>query len=121
MTPLLSVENLSIGFGQGDPVVRDVNFSVAAGETVALVGESGSGKTVTCRAVLRILPKAAQIRHGRMLWRGANGAGERDLRLLGERQMRDIRGNEIAMIFQEPMSTPRAGDLRGLHWRSRGR
>ncbi len=103
MTPLLSVENLSIGFGQGDPVVRDVNFSVAAGETVALVGESGSGKTVTCRAVLRILPKAAQIRHGRMLWRGANGAGERDLRLLGERQMRDIRGNEIAMIFQEPM------------------
>ncbi|ATG34537.1 MULTISPECIES: ABC transporter ATP-binding protein [Phaeobacter] len=103
MTPLLSVENLSIGFGQGDPVVQDVNFSVAAGETVALVGESGSGKTVTCRAVLRILPKAAQIRHGRMLWRGVNGGAERDLRLLGERQMRDIRGNEIAMIFQEPM------------------
>ncbi|APG48285.1 ABC transporter ATP-binding protein [Phaeobacter porticola] len=103
MTPLLSVENLSIGFGRDESVVRDVNFSVSPGETVALVGESGSGKTVTCRAVLRILPKAAQIRSGQMIWRGVNGGGERDLRTLGERQMRDIRGNEIAMIFQEPM------------------
>ncbi len=102
MTPLLSVENLSIGFGHEEPVVQDVNFSVSPGETIALVGESGSGKTISCRAVLRILPKAAQIRSGKMIWRGTGGAA-RDLRSLPERQMRDLRGNEIAMIFQEPM------------------
>ncbi len=73
MAPLLSVKNLSIGFGKGDDVVRGVSFDVAAGETLALVGESGSGKTVTCRAVLRILPKAAQIRSGSVLLQGASG------------------------------------------------
>lgn len=91
MTPLLSVENLSIGFGHEEPVVQDVNFSVSPGETIALVGESGSGKTISCRAVLRILPKAAQIRSGKMIWRGTGGAA-RDLRSLPERQMRDLRG-----------------------------
>jgi peptide/nickel transport system ATP-binding protein len=101
MAPLLSVKNLSIGFGKGDDVVRGVSFDVAAGETLALVGESGSGKTVTCRAVLRILPKAAQIRSGSVHLQGPSGAT--DLVTLGERQMRDLRGNQIAMIFQEPM------------------
>ncbi|WP_293577339.1 ABC transporter ATP-binding protein [Phaeobacter sp.] len=103
MSPLLTVENLSIGFGRGEPVVRDVNFSVSPGETLALVGESGSGKTITCRSVLKILPKAADIRSGALIWRGAQQTEERDLRGLNESQMRKIRGNEIAMIFQEPM------------------
>ncbi|MEO0634769.1 MAG: ATP-binding cassette domain-containing protein, partial [Pseudomonadota bacterium] len=54
MAPLLDVKDLSIGFGEAPPVVAGVNFSVRAGETLALVGESGSGKTLTCRSVLRI-------------------------------------------------------------------
>lgn len=101
MAPLLSVNNLSIGFGKDDAVVRDVSFDVAAGETLALVGESGSGKTITCRAALRILPKAAQIRSGSIHLQRADGPV--DLVTLGERQMRDLRGNQVAMIFQEPM------------------
>lgn len=101
MTPLLSVENLSIGFGDGEAVVRDVNFEVQPGETLALVGESGSGKTVTCRAVLRILPRAAQIRTGRITLNTENGP--LTLSELGERRMRDVRGDQVSMIFQEPM------------------
>ncbi|WP_278923438.1 MULTISPECIES: ABC transporter ATP-binding protein [Pseudophaeobacter] len=101
MVPLLSVRNLTIGFGKDDPVVRDVNFDVAEGETLALVGESGSGKTVSCRAVLRVLPKVAQIRSGSITLR--NGTGTTDLVTLPERAMRDLRGNQISMIFQEPM------------------
>lgn len=101
MTPLLSVENLSIGFGDAEPVVQNVNFEVAPGETLALVGESGSGKTVTCRAVLRILPRIARLASGRITLNG----GETPLTLseLSERKMRDIRGDRVSMIFQEPM------------------
>ena len=101
MTALLSVQDLSIGFGTGEPVVKDVSFDVEAGQTLALVGESGSGKTISCRAALRILPRAAQIRSGSITLNDAKG---RDvLTEISERQMRDIRGNRISMIFQEPM------------------
>ncbi|WP_146348067.1 ABC transporter ATP-binding protein [Phaeobacter marinintestinus] len=101
MRPLLSVENLSIGFGKGDAVVRDVSFDVNPGETLAIVGESGSGKTVTCRAVLRILPRTAQIRTGSVTLNTDDGVY--DLTKLSERQLRDVRGNQVSMIFQEPM------------------
>ena len=101
MTPLLSVENLSIGFDRDDAVVRDVNFRVMPGETLALVGESGSGKTVTCRAVLRILPRNAQIRSGTVMLN--SGGQSLDLTTLNERRLRDVRGNQVSMIFQEPM------------------
>ncbi|MBE1283837.1 MAG: dipeptide ABC transporter ATP-binding protein [Rhodobacteraceae bacterium] len=101
MQPLLSVEDLSIGFGSGDPVVRNVSFEVQPGETLALVGESGSGKTVTCRAVLRILPKIAKIHSGKIILRTSNG--EQDLSAMPERRMRTVRGDRVSMIFQEPM------------------
>ena len=101
MTPLLQVEDLSIGFGDAPPVVYGVNFSLNAGETLALVGESGSGKTLTCRSVLRILPKTAQLRSGQITFNGAGQAT--NLLTLPPKAMRDIRGNRIAMIFQEPM------------------
>lgn len=101
MTALLSVRDLSIGFGDGDSVVKDVSFDVEAGQTLALVGESGSGKTISCRAVLRILPRAAQIRQGTITF--GTERDQLDLATLGERRMRDIRGNRISMIFQEPM------------------
>lgn len=101
MTSLLEVEALTIGFGKAPPVVRDVSFSVKAGETLALVGESGSGKTLTCRSVLRILPEAAQLRGGRVTFFGETG--EVDMLQATERRLRDIRGDRISMIFQEPM------------------
>ena len=99
MVALLSVEGLSIGFGNAPDVVRDVSFSLQPGETLALVGESGSGKTITCRSVLRILPGMAQVRGGRILF----GPDQTDLLTLSPRKMRAIRGDRIAMIFQEPM------------------
>ncbi len=101
MSALLSVRDLSIGFGVGDPVVTDVNFDVEAGQTLALVGESGSGKTISCRAALRILPRTAQIRSGSIILNDSKGTA--DLVKIGEREMRGIRGNRISMIFQEPM------------------
>ncbi|MDK3074766.1 ABC transporter ATP-binding protein [Sedimentitalea sp. JM2-8] len=101
MTPLLSVRDLSIGFGRGPDVVRNVSFDVMPGQTLALVGESGSGKTVTCRGILRILPKTAQIRSGEIVLNGRSGG--LDLASLPERRMRDVRGDAVSMIFQEPM------------------
>jgi peptide/nickel transport system ATP-binding protein len=101
MTKLLTVEDLSIGFGTGPDVVRGVSFAMNAGETLALVGESGSGKTLSCRAVLRILPKAAQIRSGKIVWH--QQSADVDLVHLAEPKMRDLRGDRISMIFQEPM------------------
>ncbi|WP_299632223.1 ABC transporter ATP-binding protein [uncultured Roseobacter sp.] len=101
VTPLLEVQDLSIGFGSADSVVRGVSFQVMPGETLALVGESGSGKTITCRSVLRILPASAQIRSGSINFDCSGKV--LDLRNLNERSMRSIRGNQISMIFQEPM------------------
>ncbi|UOA16797.1 MULTISPECIES: ABC transporter ATP-binding protein [Sulfitobacter] len=101
MTSLLKVDGLTIGFGNADPVVRDVSFSVAPGETLALVGESGSGKTLTCRSILRILPDVARIRSGRIIFAGDDAPV--DMLSLSEPAMRQIRGNRISMIFQEPM------------------
>lgn len=101
MTPLLDVDALTIGFGTAAPVVCDVSFKVMPGQTMALVGESGSGKTLTCRSVLRILPEAAQLRSGAIQFCGQSGPV--DLLGANERQLRKIRGDRIAMIFQEPM------------------
>ena len=100
MTALLTVEDLSIAFGGADPVVKGVSFSLEHGETLALVGESGSGKTISCRAVLGILPKKARTT-GRITLNGRDG--RLVLSELNERRMRSVRGNAISMIFQEPM------------------
>ncbi|MEL6451132.1 MAG: ABC transporter ATP-binding protein [Pseudomonadota bacterium] len=101
MAPLLDVRDLSIGFGTAPPVVAGVNFAVNAGETLALVGESGSGKTLTCRSVLRILPGTAQLRNGAIEF--GTGASRTDLLKLPSKAIRAVRGNQISMIFQEPM------------------
>ena len=100
---LLRVDNLSVEFRTDNGVVRavdGVSWSVRAGQTVAMVGESGSGKTVSALAVLQLLPEPpAEITGGRIWFEGT------DLLTLGERELRKIRGNRIAMIFQEPMTS----------------
>lgn len=98
--PLLDVQHLCIRFG-AKPVVQGVSFALAPGEKLALVGESGSGKTLTALSLLRLLDGAAL--QGRALFAGRDGQA-RDLLALPERQMRALRGDEIAMIFQEPMT-----------------
>lgn len=100
--PVLSVENLTTSFlvdGEWTPVVRDVSFSVAPGETVAIVGESGSGKSVTSLSVMRLLQQDMSRIEGRIMLSG------RDLLSLPEDEMRKVRGNDVAMIFQEPMTS----------------
>ncbi len=99
--PLLQVEDLSIGFGNNPPIITGVNFSVNRGETLALVGESGSGKTITCRSILRVLPKAAVIHGGTA--RFTSGDKSYEMLSMDERTLRDVRGDQISMIFQEPM------------------
>ncbi len=96
---LLQVEQLGVSFG-GKPVVHDVSFDIAPGEKLALVGESGSGKTVTALALLRLLPEARSTGHALFTSEGST----RDLLALPERALRGLRGDEIAMIFQEPMT-----------------
>ncbi len=100
---LLSVRDLSVAFRQGDRetlAVDHVSFDVRQGEVVALVGESGSGKSVSANSVLRLLPyPAASHPSGEILFEG------RDLLKLPETDLRRVRGNDITMIFQEPMTS----------------
>ena len=101
--PLLEVQDLQTFFHAEGTVARavdGVSFTVGAGETLAIVGESGSGKSVTSLSIMRLVPiPPGEIAGGRVLFRG------RDLLALPEPEMRRIRGNEIGMIFQEPMSS----------------
>ncbi len=99
---LLEVENLQTHFRAQDGVNRavdGVNFHVNAGETVAIVGESGCGKSVTAMSILRLIPEPPGKIAGAIRFNG------RDLLKLSDREMRAIRGNEISMIFQEPMTS----------------
>ena len=96
MTPLLQVRGLGIRIGEAAPV-DGVSFDVMASEMLGIVGESGSGKSLTLRALLQLLPAHAGV-SGQALWQG------RDLLGLDEPGIRAIRGREIAMIYQEPMT-----------------
>ena len=101
--PLLSVRDLSVAFEQGGKVttaVDHISFDIALGETVALVGESGSGKSVTALSVLKLLPyPPASHPSGQILFQG------KDLLAADEATLRSVRGNKVAMIFQEPMTS----------------
>ena len=94
--PLLSVEGASIAFG-AVKITKDVSFSIQRGERVGLVGESGCGKSVTGLSLLRLLPRNARL-GGRIMFEGE------DVLTMAPRRLRQIRGNRLAMIFQEPMS-----------------
>jgi peptide/nickel transport system ATP-binding protein len=100
--PLLEVENLQTHFRTPDGVNRavdGVSFHVEEGETLAVVGESGCGKSVTANSILRLVPEPPGKIAGSIRFRGV------DLLKLSEREMRSIRGNDISMIFQEPMTS----------------
>ena len=103
--PLLEVKNLRIGFSSGKkilPAVSDVSFSVEKGEILAIVGESGCGKSVTNMALARLLPMPpAVIRHGEVLLQKRSGDIVDTLKL-SPKELRKVRGKEIAYIFQEP-------------------
>jgi peptide/nickel transport system permease protein len=104
---LLSVHNLSVEIAvpQGlARAVRNVSFALATGETLAIVGESGSGKTLTGLAILGLLPTEARATAGAILLQSRDGV-VRNLLELGETELRALRGNEIAMVFQDPMSS----------------
>lgn len=104
MAPLLSIKNLTIHFKEDDELSIAVNkssFEVAAGELVAIVGESGSGKSVTALSILQLLPKQAVV-SGEILFQQDETV---DLLQLSHKKINSIRGNKIAMIFQEPMTS----------------
>ena len=99
--PLLSVDHLTTVFdtaGGPLPAVDDVSFEIRAGETLGLVGESGSGKSVTALSIMRLVQPPGRIAGGRLLFKG------RDLLTLDDREMQRVRGAQIALIFQEPMT-----------------
>ena len=99
--PLLSVEHLTTVFdlpGGPAPAVIDISFHVRKGETLCLVGESGSGKSVTALSILRLVQRPGRIAGGRVLYQ------DRDLLTLHEREMQKVRGAEIGLVFQEPMT-----------------
>jgi peptide/nickel transport system ATP-binding protein len=107
--PILSVSGLCVGYGTFDgkvPAVDGADLTICAGETLCLVGESGSGKSVTARAIMRILPKIAEITSGRIDLARAGGDVVDMAAIDGAGPLaRQIRGNDVAMIFQEPMSS----------------
>src|SRR5690349_2543583 len=101
--PLLAIEDLTVGFSTPRGTVlanKNLSLTVAAGETLGIVGESGSGKSVLCRAILRLLPSPpAEISAKALTFAG------RDLMKLKPAEMRAVRGQDIAMVFQNPMTS----------------
>ncbi|MCB2153815.1 ABC transporter ATP-binding protein [bacterium] len=112
-TPILEINNLSVSFDTEDGVVhavRDVSFEIPRNKTVALLGESGCGKSVTGLSILRLVDPPGRIAGGEILFRAGKHSWENEpvdlLKLAAEgEEIRSIRGNKIAMIFQEPMSS----------------
>ena len=109
MRALLQADNVSIQFHTSQSTVqavRGVSFSLYEGETLAIVGESGCGKSVLCKSILRLLPHSGAISNGKLLFQG------QDLTALSEKAMDRIRGREIAMVFQDPMTSPQPHHVR---------
>jgi len=92
---ILQIEHCTICYQNGTPAVSDVSFDVESGEIISIVGESGSGKTTLIRAILGLLPPGGRVTEGRILF------GGKDLTQASETELEDIRGRDIAMIFQD--------------------
>jgi peptide/nickel transport system ATP-binding protein len=105
---VLDVKNLSVVFGKGEntfTAVNNISFSVRAGETLGIVGESGSGKSVTSLSVMRLTPPPPLCKISGEAFLQRKDGSNADLLKLNDRQLRSCRGNDIAMIFQEPMTS----------------
>src|SRR5688500_11901542 len=113
--PLVSIRDLRTYFHMGTAVARSVDgvsFDIGAGETVGIVGESGCGKSVTALSILRLIQPPGRIEAGsRIEFEG------KDLVTLGDEEIRNIRGNRISMIFQEPMSALNPVFTVAIRWR----
>ena len=109
--PLLEVRNLRVQAGPLE-VVRGVDLTLRPGETLGIIGESGSGKTVTCLALLRLLPEGLKAEADVLVWRG------RDLASLPDREFRPYRGREMAMVFQDPVGSFNPAKSIGWHLRT---
>ncbi len=107
MTTILKVENLHTYFHvdvEDLKAVRGVSFKIGMGETLGLVGESGCGKTVTALSLMKLVPPPGRVEEGEVFLQNRD-EGERNLLSLTEKEMRAVRGREMAMIFQEPMTS----------------
>ncbi|MCF6406731.1 ABC transporter ATP-binding protein [Chitinophaga filiformis] len=103
--PLLSIRNLTVSFGS-TKAVNDISLDILPGEIVGIVGESGSGKSVTALSLMRLLQNPGKITGGNLLYQlRASNVPSRDIARLSEAELRSWRGNEISMIFQEPMTS----------------
>ena len=104
---ICSVINLTIKLEEessSNIIVRDISFSLEPGVSMGIVGESGSGKTITALSLLKLLPPRMYISDGQIRWQGSNGL-DVDLAMLNEKEIQQIRGRQISMIFQEPMTS----------------
>jgi peptide/nickel transport system ATP-binding protein len=104
MSDVVQIKNLAVSFSTDAGAVKavdDVSLHVAPGEVLAIVGESGSGKTVTAKAILGLLPETATA-SGAVILRSKDGASEADIISLSKRQLQEVRGSDVAMVFQEP-------------------
>jgi oligopeptide/dipeptide ABC transporter ATP-binding protein len=102
LAPLLRVQDLRVQFFTSGGVVNavdGVSFDIEKGEIVGIVGESGSGKTMTALSLLRLIPEPGKITNGRILY------GDKDVAQMTDEEIREFRGNEVAMIFQDPMTS----------------
>jgi len=107
LNPLLTIKNLSIDFVSESgttSALKNISFSVDRNEIFAIVGESGSGKSVTALSILQLLSKTAAFKTGEILF-SEDGKNETNLIRLPNKELQKIRGNKIAMIFQEPMTS----------------
>ena len=107
MLPLLRINDLSIDFvseSGTNSALKSVSFEVGRGEIFAIVGESGSGKSVTALSILQLLSRNAKVKSGQIVF-SENGKSEIELLSLSHKELQKIRGNKIAMIFQEPMTS----------------
>ncbi|MBN2237384.1 MAG: ABC transporter ATP-binding protein, partial [Bacteroidales bacterium] len=106
MIPLLEINELTIGFQEGKQIhlaLDRLNLKIMPGETLGIVGESGSGKSLTSLAIMRLLSKQAQLTNGQIVL-NLKDKEKSEITQLSEKELRKLRGNHIAMIFQEPMT-----------------
>lgn len=94
---LLQINNVTIGFLSGKQAVKEVSFSIKEGETVALVGESGCGKSILCRSIVGLLPSSSIVEEGTIVF------DKEEITTMSEKQLQNIRGSKIGMVWQDPV------------------